>query len=325
MVSRPFLLVAAWGVVLQLLGLAGDAWLHARDPMLAQREGVLTLTNPAHLLFVLGLASVVLGVAFALLDRPPAWARRWGASAQRPGLFLIGPIVLAALAALVFLSASAAGRHPSPAVASVHGTNGAVLPAMAEPGGSAAAQTTAHESAATPSAEELLRAARLVEAVQREAVRFQDVAQARAEGYVQVTPGVQEAAHFRHPGYSADGQLLDPAHPEMLLYVQTAPEAWRLVGVVFTTEGPEQAPPAVGGPLTAWHVHEGLCYAADGRLLATGVGREACGGRYEARSPWMLHVWLVDNPLGVFARTNPLLAGLGQAVAEVEWMVNYDH
>lgn len=37
-------------------GLAWDAILHARDPLLAQHEGILTASNPAHLLIAAGLA-----------------------------------------------------------------------------------------------------------------------------------------------------------------------------------------------------------------------------------------------------------------------------
>lgn len=55
------------GAVLQVVGLGIDAWLHARDQELAAREGVLTLGNAGHAVFVAGLALVVLGVLLAFL------------------------------------------------------------------------------------------------------------------------------------------------------------------------------------------------------------------------------------------------------------------
>jgi DNA-binding beta-propeller fold protein YncE len=58
-----FLGVAAAGVVVTIAGLAWDAALHARDHALAAREGVFTLTNPSHLLFLAGICLVAMGIS----------------------------------------------------------------------------------------------------------------------------------------------------------------------------------------------------------------------------------------------------------------------
>lgn len=58
-----FLGVAAGGVAVTLTGLAWDATLHARDHALAAREGVFTLTNPSHLLFLAGICLVAMGIS----------------------------------------------------------------------------------------------------------------------------------------------------------------------------------------------------------------------------------------------------------------------
>ncbi|HEY4790309.1 MAG TPA: hypothetical protein VIJ05_03120, partial [Actinomycetes bacterium] len=60
-------LVGAGGLVLLVVGLAWDAVLHARDPGLAAEEGVLTLSNPGHLLAGIGIALVAIGLASALV------------------------------------------------------------------------------------------------------------------------------------------------------------------------------------------------------------------------------------------------------------------
>jgi hypothetical protein len=59
---------ACIGVGLHLAGLGWDAYMHAKDSTLAEREGVFTLANPSHALILAGLALTsgsLLGIAFA--------------------------------------------------------------------------------------------------------------------------------------------------------------------------------------------------------------------------------------------------------------------
>jgi hypothetical protein len=60
------LLAGAAGIASTLAGLAWDAWLHAADPTLAQREGIFTLTNPGHALLGLGVLLTCGGILAAL-------------------------------------------------------------------------------------------------------------------------------------------------------------------------------------------------------------------------------------------------------------------
>src|SRR5437588_623979 len=64
--------LAGLGAVLTVAGLALDAFLHARDPTLIHREGLLTLSNPGHLLLVVGTGTTVAAIALALLLLPVA-------------------------------------------------------------------------------------------------------------------------------------------------------------------------------------------------------------------------------------------------------------
>lgn len=61
----------------------------------------------------------------------------------------------------------------------------------------------------------------------------------------------------------------------------------------------EQPGPRIGGPLTVWHAHDNLC-RADGRVVAV-AARGACAKGSLSPTPEMLHVWLVENPDGVFS------------------------
>jgi FtsP/CotA-like multicopper oxidase with cupredoxin domain len=55
------------GVFIMLLGLGWDGVLHAQDRALAGQEGIFTLTNPGHLLFVAGLALCLLTAVYYLI------------------------------------------------------------------------------------------------------------------------------------------------------------------------------------------------------------------------------------------------------------------
>lgn len=60
--------IAALGLVLQIIGLIWDYWMHRQDPHLAEIEGPLTVTNPSHALVALGLAISVAGIVYHLLS-----------------------------------------------------------------------------------------------------------------------------------------------------------------------------------------------------------------------------------------------------------------
>jgi hypothetical protein len=66
--TRCGLWLAALGTALQLIGLSWDALLHHFDPTLAEREDVVSLTNPSHLLLVAGMGMTAAGLVVLLLD-----------------------------------------------------------------------------------------------------------------------------------------------------------------------------------------------------------------------------------------------------------------
>src|SRR5260370_39659767 len=104
--TTAFLSAGLAGVVALLVGLAVDSYLHARDPPLAHREGIFSLSNPGHVLLGIGIGLVVVGVVGAGYTSLPygVWVRRgllggalllvlvsgdiagWAASVERSGL-----------------------------------------------------------------------------------------------------------------------------------------------------------------------------------------------------------------------------------------------
>ena len=156
-----------------------------------------------------------------------------------------------------------------------------------------------HGPAIAVTAAELEGAARLVAETKAAAVRFADLRAAQAEGFYQVAPPRNGLAHYLHAGYTRDGRILDPERPESLIYLRLTDGSWALVGVMYRMPSPDQPGPRVGGALTAWHAHDNLC-TANGRVVGTTTNGRCANGT-AGRTPEMLHIWLVDNPAGVFS------------------------
>lgn len=313
--------LAAAGVALHLLGLGWDAYLHARDSSLAAREGVFTLTNPSHLLAIAGLAltaTAVAGVAMLWMHeqqfggRSPAARTLRAAGLPAVGLVAAGALWLGSLAE-ENTSHNHADEHTEALVHAADGTHPADAPAVAatneshghpaDPMGEGNAHFHSPEVATSP--EQLVAAAAFYEATKANAARFEDVREALAAGYIQITqdlPGI--AAHFLHPAYNTDGRLMDPELPESLLYTKRLDGTWRLVGVMYSSEQVTDEPPAFFGALDAWHRHENLCFTATGVTVTESAS--ACrGGLFVKTTPWNLHVWTAPGATGVFAHDFP--------------------
>jgi hypothetical protein len=108
------LLTGASGVVMLLVGLGIDAWLHAEDETLAAREGIFTLSNPGHALLALGMALATGGIltalhfAWGMSTTEGIFGRRWVRviTMQASGGAAIGAVIFA-------LAVSAAGHEHS--------------------------------------------------------------------------------------------------------------------------------------------------------------------------------------------------------------------
>jgi len=270
--SAPWLVFA--GNVALLLGLGWDARLHRLDPDLAMREGVFTLGNPGHALFIGGVALIVTGTVFLLVGQA---ARRPGTSLIRRAIAMLAATTLVGLSVVTFTAAVAGqdGGHQG------HGT--------------------APTPAATP--EQRAAAAKLLADVKMGITRYANISAARTDGYIQTTPFrflTWGPAHFHNYAYNRDGRTLDPERPETLVYMKLPRGEMVLLGAMFVARKGEG--PRPGGPLTEWHAHDNLCITSAGTVaLAMGPGQCPPGAFFVGEAVEMLHVWIFDNPDGPFA------------------------
>ncbi len=161
----------------------------------------------------------------------------------------------------------------------------------AVPVGSSAAPM-AHNHAKVPCPNPTLAqqqaADRLIQDTKQGTARLANVETAKAEGYMRFGDAdIAGTWHYINWKYQADSAVLDPAHPESIIYWQASPTSpLFLIGVMYITPRAGMAGPQVAGCLTQWHSH-GAPFAPEG-----------------VSTPEMLHVWFVPLPGGPFV-TDP--------------------
>lgn len=150
---------------------------------------------------------------------------------------------------------------------------------------------------ATP--EQAAAAKRLYEETSAAIAPYRDWHAAWAAGYRPGGPQDQPSTHWMNQRYSA--YVMDPKHPQGLVYANTK-HGPVLLGAMFQMQHLGQFGPDPGGPLTAWHQHQNICFTPFGVEFSLMTPTATCPvGAIDVSVPPMLHVWIVDNPGGKFA------------------------
>jgi len=127
---------------------------------------------------------------------------------------------------------------------------------------------------------------------------YTDWHRAWAAGYRPGGPGGMPSTHWMNQRYVDAGYVLDPHHPQGLVYANTH-NGPVLLGAMFQMKGLGQFGPDPGGPLTAWHQHQNICFTPFGFEFSLMTPLATCPiGAIDISAPAMLHVWVVDNPGG---------------------------
>ncbi len=147
-------------------------------------------------------------------------------------------------------------------------------------------------------------------------LRYPTVQDAEAAGYHMTTTYVPcIGAHYINAAYLGS---FDPAHPAMLLYAGTTPDA-KIVGLSYAALSGAAPPEGFAGPNDIWHQHNlngGLCIRGGVVVGAESTSQAECAARGGVKialgSLWMMHAWVADgwpSSWGIFSAEHPDLGG----------------
>jgi hypothetical protein len=161
-----------------------------------------------------------------------------------------------------------------------------------------------HDDSVSPTPAQLQAAADLAAKTMAALVKYTDVRAAIAAGYTATLSRTGYGVHLENKAYSKDGRILDPEHPEQLMYAIADGKA-TLLSAVYTVPYAGRPAPSPGGPLTHWHSHN-ICLTVlpPGFTIVDPFG--SCPSlAVKLATPLMMHVWVVDNPGGPYVDGEP--------------------
>ena len=165
------------------------------------------------------------------------------------------------------------------------------------------------------SAEQEARAKQLIIDTMRELPHWASTETAKAEGYHSIGDAATGDEHYINTDLIEDDVMLDPKHPESLVY-RVDGDKRILAGVMFIASARPTDDPTLtrwAGPLMTWHNHGNLCWAIiDNVPKVVGItdakGKCRYGVNTGGENP-MVHVWIVPHLCGPFAALEGVGAG----------------
>jgi hypothetical protein len=335
----------ALGAGAMTVGIIADAVRTADDPTLATREGIFDLSGFPHALFFGGICVAVLGlfaIIAAKLYRPSERV-----TVGRRLLQVGAPLAAIALfGACASVAGNSALADPSPEAAEGHAHDDADAAATEGDGhahddGGAEAATGAdgtesddghaHESAVVPpkpydptqpidlggvpgvTPEQQARAENLIAVTLARLPQWADYKVAEAAGFKSIGDALTGDEHFINTANFTDAHILDPDHPESLVYKPNMRTGEKTLVAAMYMLNPDQTlddVPDIGGKLTQWHIHNNLCFTAGGQVAGLTSGDGSCRPPLVkgSQAP-MIHVWITPHPCGPFAALEGVGAG----------------
>jgi hypothetical protein len=252
--------------------------------------------------------AMVLALAFTVILGGWAGLKRTQQPTPASGTSVAGPVARSgATGPGAGATGIAAGHNHALTDAGSADATGAVAGESAEGGEQFGGHS--HGAVGPTSDQEARETVAMLAAAKRATARYRNVANAKRDGYFQVTqfiPGL--GLHYANLRLLNAG--FDPTHPPILLYQPAASGALKLVGVAYSMPQGRQDVPPVGFPggEDVWHYHTNLCFLPGGAVTIAPSG-EACKakhGVFQAKTAWLLHAWIwTANPDGVFVEDNP--------------------
>jgi len=149
-----------------------------------------------------------------------------------------------------------------------------------------------------PTPEQQAAAADLYDATAAAIEPYKDSGKAWAAGYRPSGSTTMASTHWINNAFVNAGYVMDPYHPQGLVYANSH-HGPVLLGAMFEMTGIGVFGPDPGGPLTAWHQHQNICFTPFGLEFSLMTPFSTCPlGAIDFSAPAMLHVWIVPNPQG---------------------------
>jgi hypothetical protein len=347
---RPSRTVALLGVAGNVAAVGG--WVLAKTSGIGFVTGLDVQEDP-QFADTLAAALAVVAVIVALAVLRPALSARMGG--RRPALLGLSAVAAVALTVPGMVSAgshSHAGGEAHGAEAAGHAHSGEAADghergAAGEGDESAAADGHAgHDAAAvapTPydpskpidlggvegvTAEQQAAAENLIAITLWRLPQWSDPTVAEAAGFHSIGDGFTGYEHFIQWDWINDGHVLDPDHPESLVYRVDANGTRTLEAAMYMLPQGEtlETVPELGGKLTQWHIHDDLCFSqgeAPKVRGVTGVGQGCPAGLTKLDPVPMIHVWIVPHRCGPFAALEGV--GGGQIQEGEERLCDHAH
>jgi hypothetical protein len=159
--------------------------------------------------------------------------------------------------------------------------------------------------------------------------QWSDYKVAEAAGFHSIGDGVTGAEHFINWDWINDDTILDPDHPESLVYQPQPDGSKKLVSAMYMLPDTVKLEdvPNMGGALMQWHIHDNLCFTND-KVAPRVAGVINSGGTCTpplvkfVPAP-MIHVWITAHPCGPFAALEGV--GAGQIKPGEERLCDHAH
>ena len=141
--------------------------------------------------------------------------------------------------------------------------------------------------------------------------RWADYTVAEAEGWSSIGDGVTGHEHFVNQSTFDDGKILDATAPESLVYANENGKRTLVAAMFMLPPGTTMADvPDTGGALMQWHIHDNLCFNANGKVAGLRTPGGPCPeGLFIGGENPMIHVWITEHPCGPFAALEGIAGG----------------
>ena len=155
----------------------------------------------------------------------------------------------------------------------------------------------------------------LVEATLRDLPQWADLDVVETAGFTSIGDSATGHEHYIQWDWIDDDTILDPDHPESLVFEPQADGSKRLVAAMYMLPSGTRLDdvPDLGGALMQWHVHGDLCFTADREAPQVAgvkpVGTSCPAPLVDGTAAPMIHVWITPHECGPFAALDGIAGG----------------